>query len=291
MRGDQPVVVGVDGSPESLEAVRWAAAEAHRRHLPLRFVSAVQWLRPGPVGLTALASVRIHDVAVQSAEAKIDLARSVARDTVPDLDIRWEVRDGPAASVLRDEADSAAMLVVGNRGTGGFGDLLAGSVSVAVAALARCPVVVVRRRPGPADRTDRPVVVGVDGTRTSESALSFAFAEASARQVGLVAVHVWSDDMIDPFAGPLVDWEALAVEANSVLAERLAGWGEKYPDVTVTRDVVRDNAPAVLVDRSRDAQLVVVGSHGRGRLRGVLLGSVSQAMVRHAHCPVAIVKP
>lgn len=288
VRGDQAVVVGVDGSPESLGAVRWAAGEARLRHLPLRLVFAVQWMRPGPVGLTALASERIHEVAVQAAELQIDLARSVAEDVAPGIDVLSDVGSGPAAPVLRDESGSAALLVVGNRGMGGFAGLLAGSVSVSVAAMAGCPVVVVRGR---TDRDDAPVVVGVDGTRTSESALAFAFAEASARQVGLVAAHVWSDAMIDPFAGPLVDWEALAAEANAVLAERLAGWAEKYPDVVVTRDVVRDNAPAVLVGLSSDAQLVVVGSHGRGALRGALLGSVSQALVRHADCPVAIVKP
>ncbi|MGD9988533.1 universal stress protein [Pseudonocardia sp.] len=288
VRGDQAVVVGVDGSPGSLGAVRWAAEEAQRRHLPLRLVSAVQWMHPGPVGLTALAAARLHDVAVQAAEAEIDAARRVVEDVAPALDVRSEVCSGPAAPVLRDVSGSAALMVVGSRGAGGFSGLLAGSVAVSVAASARCPVVVVRGR---ADRVDGPVVVGVDGSRVSENALAFAFAEASARRAGLVAVHVWSDAAIDPFAGPLVDWEALAAAENAVLAERLAGWGEKYPDVAVTRDVVRDNAAAVLVARSTDARLVVVGSRGRGGLRGLLLGSVSQAVLRHAECPVAVVKP
>jgi nucleotide-binding universal stress UspA family protein len=184
------------------------------------------------------------------------------------------------------------MVVLGDRGLGGFTGLLIGSVAVAVTAHAACPVVVVR---GPeSDLTaplPEPVVVGVDGSSTSEAALAFAFEEASLRRVPLVAVHVWRDLLLDATLAPLLDWDAIESDERQVLAERLAGWSEKYPDVAVRRLVAYDRPARALVGESGRAQLVVVGSRGRGGLHGMLLGSVSQALLHHAHCPVAVVRP
>lgn len=284
---DHIVVAGVDGSPESLGAVRWAAREADRRAVPLRLVAAIEWIVPRRIGATALEPAYIRDSMTEVAQERLDVAKAAAIGTVGGIDVRTEVLGGPAVAVLHEESTTAGLLVVGNRGVGGFAGLLAGSVSMAVAASAGCPVVVVR-----GDATaDGPVVVGIDGSPVSEAAVSFAFAEASARRVPLVAVHVWTDAVLDPFAGPLVDWDAVEAEEAELLAQRLAGWSEKYPDVTVTRRVVRENPAAVLVGLSSTAQLLVVGGHGRGVVRGLLLGSVSQALLRHGACPVAVVKP
>ncbi|MFC7658960.1 universal stress protein [Pseudonocardia benzenivorans] len=293
-RGEQPVseqrprgvVVGVDGSEAAAGAVRWAAQEAARRHLPLRLVAAVDWAVPAGIGAVDLQPEIFRDAIEAAAQEWLAHARAVAEDVAPELGTETEVRGGVPAAVLHQESETAELLVVGNRGVGGFAGLFAGSVSIAAAASAHCPVVVVRGTPMP----DGPVVVGVDGSPVSEPALSFAFTAASARGSGLVAVHAWSDSTLDAAGWALLEWDAIEAGERELLAERLAGWSEKYPDVVVTREVVRDNPAAALVSRSRRAQLVVVGSRGRGSVRGALLGSVSQVLLRHAGCPVAVVR-
>jgi len=192
--------------------------------------------------------------------------------------------------VLQAESVRAAVLVLGDRGAGGLARLTAGSVAVHVATHAECPVVVVRE-PGPA-ASDMPVVLGVDGSsaetgETGEASVAFAFDAAARRQVPLVAVHAWRDLMIDPGLEAALDLDA--VDEHEILAERLAGWAEKYPEVPVQSRVVRGRAARALVDASARAQLVVVGSRGRNGLAGILLGSVSRAVLLHAHCPVAVV--
>jgi nucleotide-binding universal stress UspA family protein len=136
-----------------------------------------------------------------------------------------------------------------------------------------------------------PVVVGVDGSPLSEAALAFAYEAAVMRKVPLVAVHTWWELILDPHVTSMIDWAALENEEREVLAERLAGWGEKYPDVQVERLVLRDHPGHVLVEQSKRAQLVVVGSRGRGGFTGLVLGSVSHAVLQRAHCPVAVVRP
>jgi nucleotide-binding universal stress UspA family protein len=198
------------------------------------------------------------------------------------------VEIGAPIEVLGSEARRAQLLVLGDRGLGGLGGLVLGSVAVTLAARAACPVVIVR---GDRAEDEGPVVVGIDGSPVSEAAVGFAFEAAAARGVELVAVHAWSATAIDDALAPLMDWDAVAVEEDALLAERLAGWGEKYPQVVVRRHVVRDSAVRALVDDSRGTQLVVVGSRGRGNASGLLLGSVSHGVLHGSHCPVAIVRP
>ncbi|WP_264991128.1 universal stress protein, partial [Mycobacterium kiyosense] len=152
---------------------------------------------------------------------------------------------------------------------------------------AKSPVVVVRDD-APAVGEDAPVVVGIDGSEASELATAIAFDEASRRGVDLKAVHAWSDAEVLDFTG--IDWEALQTEAEQILAERLAGWQERYPDVTVHRIVVRDRPAQELIEQAKSAQLLVVGSHGRGAI-GKLLGSVSNAVVHSVHTPVIVARP
>ena len=284
------VVAGVDGSECSLQAVRWAAAEASRRQLPLRLVAAHAWPSGGLIGDPGLG-VDYRAVLRDVVLGHLATAAADARQIAPELEIEQVEVTGYPAPVLLGESAHAEIVVLGDRGLGGFTGLLIGSVSVEVTAHASCPVIVVRG-PEP-DRTmprPEPVVVGVDGSPTSEAATAFAFEAASLRGVPLVAVHVWRDVLVDATMAPLLDWDVIDSDEREVLAERLAGWSEKYPDVPVRRLVARDRPARALVEESGRAQLVVVGSRGRGGFHGLLLGSVSQALLHHAHCPVAVVR-
>jgi nucleotide-binding universal stress UspA family protein len=287
-RSGAPVVVGVDGSPSALDAVRVAAREAAARHRPLRVVHAFIWpllgtpLGPVPGGPP---DAGFQQQAEHLLNEAVDEARKVSTDVV----VTGEVVSGAPVAVLRRESRDAALLVLGHRGLGGFADLLVGSVAVGLTARADCPVLVVR---GEA-RADGPVVVGVDGSPLSHEAIEFAFAEAAERGTTLVAVHAWlyptpvgPGDIV-----PLVyDVEELRAEEERVLAESLAGWSERYPEVPVQHRLVAGAPARVLVEESTDAQLTVVGAHGRGALGGLLLGSVSHAVLHHARSPLAIVR-
>jgi nucleotide-binding universal stress UspA family protein len=161
-----------------------------------------------------------------------------------------------------------------------------------MATRANCPVVIVRGAHAEEDDgSPRPVVLGVDGSATSEAATEFAFAAATARDVPLVAVHTWWDPVIGPTVAKLIDVEAIDADERRRLVERLAGWTAKYPDVAVETVVSRDFPARVLLRQAAQAQLVVVGSRGHGELAGLFLGSVSNALVHRAPCPVAVVRP
>lgn len=281
------VVVGVDGSSSSLAAVDLAAAEATVRRRPLRIVHAFVWpylnvpLGP-PAGGPPDGGLR------SAADRLVDEAVARARAAAPDVEVSGEVVTGAAGAVLLTRSRSAALVVVGDRGLGGFTGLLVGSVAAQLAAHATCPVLVCR---GVGDITD-PVLLGVDGSPANDPAVGFAFEEASLRGVPLVAVHAWTHPMP---SGPgdmlpvVYDQAAVGEDEERLLAEALAGWHDKYPDVVVHRKVVRQVPRKALIDASDGAQLVVVGTRGRGGFTGLLLGSVSQAVLHHAACPVAIV--
>lgn len=188
---------------------------------------------------------------------------------------------------LVDAAKEADMVVVGTRGHGAVKRLLLGSVSTGLLHHARCPVAVVNADSETAPATG-PVVVGVDGSRASQRAVEIAFEEASMRGVDLVALHSWSDR--SESLHPYVDWATVQVPAEKTLAVSLAGWCERYPDVTVHRESVFDRPVEHLLERSDRAQLLVVGSHGRGGFAGMLLGSVSTAVVQAARVPVIVAR-
>jgi nucleotide-binding universal stress UspA family protein len=281
-----PVVVGVDGSESALHAARWAAREAARRRVPLRLVHAygipVGYL-PGFVDWHSL-----HEALVAQGSTWLEQARQAVDETAPGLATEVVEAKGGAAPALLAESARADLVVLGTRGVGGFMGLLVGSTAVELSAHAHCPVVVVRG----AGAETGPVVVGVDGTPIGEAAIAFAFAAASARKTTLVAVHTWTDLLLETaFAGgaAALDFAPLAQQAEEVLGERLAGWQEKYPDVAVSRHVSRERAAKALLRHAEPAQLLVAGTRGRGGFRGLLLGSTSQHLLHHASCPVAVV--
>ncbi len=290
-RAQEPILVGVDGSEPALEAVRWAAREAERRRAGLRVVSAFAWM-PTSHPDDPRRGADSREARLSSVRELVGAAATVAAQVAPGVEVTRAVLAGYPVQTLVTEAAHAQLVVVGDRGLGGLTGLLVGSVAVALAAAAACPVVVVRgAEPGGQVPTEGPVVVGVDGSPGSEAALAFAYEAAAARRAPLVAVHTWQDYLVDLTVGPLSDWDAVETEEHQILAERLAGWGEKFPDVRVQRVVTIDRPAHALVEQSASAQHVVVGSRGRGNFAGLVLGSVSHALLHHAKCPVAVVRP
>jgi nucleotide-binding universal stress UspA family protein len=282
------VLVGYDGSPGARAALDWAVAEAIRLRVPLRLRYVFEWV--SQVGVFAVVPPYGDDLRAE-AQAVVDEAVAGVVAAHPDLDIRGDVADGSAAGVLCEASRHARMVVLGHSGLGGFTGLLLGSVAVAVSAHAHCPVVVVRGHL-PA-QSSLPVWVGVDGSPESDLAVGFAFDTAARRGVPLAAIHVWEPPS-SPRRGTIprlsYDPAMMAAAERQLLGEDLAIWRDKYPQVAVTTTVVPGHAGQALVDVSRRAQLVVVGSRGRGGFRGLLLGSVSQQLMHHAACPVAVVR-
>ncbi|MFC4948667.1 universal stress protein [Pseudonocardia sp. GCM10023141] len=285
----QTVVVGVDGSPCALRAVRWGAAEAARRRITLRLVIAFGW----PVGTDRAGHGNAY-VDVMTDRARIQLAAAVvvAEQEAPGIEVEHELVAGSALHVLEVESRHAQLVVIGDRGLSRIEGLLLGSVTVALATHASCPVVVVRGpERDPAETALLPIVVGVDGTPAGDPTLAFAFEAAAARKVPLIAAHTWSDMAFDPaMASVMVSWPAIEAEESARLSERLARWSEKFPDVALERQITRDNPAHSLLRLAARAQLIVVGSRGRGDFAGVVLGSVSNALLHKAPCPVAVVR-
>ncbi|OBK25902.1 universal stress protein [Mycobacterium asiaticum] len=283
------VLVAVDGSAQSDAAVAWATRDAALRRVPLTLLHAVAPVVVGwPVG--RLYS-EMPDWQKTNADSVIAQARTVvekALDGSEPPELRIEVSYQNVVPALIEASQRAQLLVVGNQGIGAVGRLLLGSVSSALIHHAHCPVAVIRSDEGAVPDPQRPVLVGIDGSPASEAATAWAFEEASRRGVGLIALHAWSDVGIFPVLG--MDWRERESEAGEVLAERLAGWNEQYPDVNVKRLLVCDTPTKWLLQEAERAQLVVVGSRGRGGFSGMLLGSTSSAVVHSTKTPVIVVR-
>lgn len=276
-----PVIVGVDDPQGSSAAVSWAADEAHMRGLRLHLVHGWPWHgRPDSASLAEQLVRSANEDALHALAAR-------AADRYPGLEVSSALADVPARETLVDLSAEAAVLVLGTRGTGGFPELLVGSTSLHVTAQASCPVVVVPGEPG----TRGGVAVGVHGGEPCDELLAFAFEEAQRRELPLRVVHAWSYPLIvapGHAFPPVYEEGQVAAEQARVVAEVLAGWRQKYPEVPVTEDVVRSGAAKRLVEVSATQQLVVVGRHRHPQGPVGRLGSVSQAVVHHAHCPVAV---
>ncbi|KMS88129.1 universal stress protein [Prauserella rugosa] len=288
------IVAGVDGSPSAMNAAVWAAREAQRRGDTVRLIYA--YIVPaGSYPAFVASAPKVREGIEQQAQTALDAARTEVRQQVPDVEIEAQRVEGQPAHVLAGESRTARCVVVGSRGLGGFTGMLVGSVAVSLSAHARCPVAVVRGKrhddPPPAQG---PVVVGVDGSEHTETALAYAFDAAAERGVPLQAVHSWNDviSVEGPYAYPFpTDLSELEKAGRTLLEETLAPWRERHPEVEV-HEVLEPGRPVrTLLQQAEGAQLVVVGTRGHGGFTGMLLGSTSQAMVIHAPCPVVVTRP
>jgi len=276
-----PVVAGVDGSACSMGALRWAADEAARRGVPLRLV---------------YAGIPASPPAYEPAQHMLAEAVATAARWQPGIAITSFVHDGPPADELCAESSQAGLLVLGNRGRGGLEGMVLGSVSTHVAMHARCPVLVVRdgqkwAAPELPLPSGRPVVVGVDGSPAADRAAALAFREAELRGCELIALRAWEPPgrAWRSDVRPLVlDVDELETAEHGLLAESVAPWRKAHPGVAVQLTLVPGSPSFALLDAARRAQLVVVGTHGRGELSGLLLGSTSHRILHHAACPVLL---
>jgi len=285
------IVAGVDGSAASNAAVFWAARDAAMRNVPLTLVHAFNTFVPTFPQIPMPTGVAVWQE--DDGRKALEQAVKIAEDAVPaerKSAITSEVKCSPPVSTLIEMSEEAEMVVVGRTGHGAVARAVLGSVSSGVVHRAKCPVAVIHEEASYLPHSHHaPVLVGIDGSPASELATGIAFDEASRRGVELKALHAWSD--VEYFELPGYDWTAVRAEAERNLAECLAGWQERYPDVTVQRLVVRDRPARQLVEQSESAQLVVLGSHGRGWLSGTMLGSVSNAVVQSILVPVIVARP
>ncbi|MGW8565199.1 universal stress protein [Isoptericola sp. NPDC055881] len=296
MTEQQSILVGVDGSAESLHAMEWAAAYARETGCTLHLVSS--FMLPGFTGSYSFA----HDIPMVDdpyARRYVEdlLVRAHKRVVEVGVPATTEVTTGEATSVLAERSAGRRFVVIGARGAGGFVERLLGTVSANLPVRAQCPTVVVplhaKDADGDGDATDtrrtRRIVVGVDGSRPSEAAVETAVAQAQAWGAEVAVVRAVT--MVGWSHSPWLDTgfrESVMSSARDETDRLRARLATTYPDVVTTTDVVEGHAVDVLVAASQEADLLVVGSRGRGGIRGLVLGSTSQAVLRRSHCPVLV---
>ncbi|MFD7445950.1 universal stress protein [Streptomyces sp. NPDC059909] len=293
----RPITTGVDGSPESLAALHWAAREAALRALPLRIVHAWLW-QPLDVPI-----VQDRDAQARSAESLVREAATDVAGQYPDLPVTTEVVQDTAVAALLGEAERSELLVLGSRGHGALLGFLLGSYGQQVIASATCPVVSVRAPAGDAQAQEETqpqdvgeIVVGQHGSpEDSAAVLGFAFETAAAHGAAVRAVRAWSLPALyaySPGSMRLAD-EAGGLEPyeKKALEQALAPWRERFPDVPVTEHVEIGSAGQVLLSVTSGARLLVVGRRSGRSPVGTRIGSVAHAALHHAPCPVAVVPP
>ncbi|MFI0770521.1 universal stress protein [Streptomyces sp. NPDC021218] len=285
-----PLVVGVDGSESSLQALDWSVDEAARHGLPLHLVHASRWER---------YEERLPSFGTDRPSGEITAENIVAscaeRATLlhPDVKVSAEVLPEDTVTALLEQSREAFAVVTGSRGRGALAETLLGSVSLAVAARAVSPVVVVRG--GKSNRTGAlgRVVLAVGDLVEGSVAVRFAFREARARDAALHAVRSWRRPA-HPHAGQsLLEREATSLiyeeQAAGVLSQVLDQVEREHDDIAVHREVIEGPAHRVLLDVSEQADLLVVGALQRRDHTGLQLGRVSHAVLHRSACPVAIV--
>lgn len=287
------VVVGVDGSEGSLEALRWAAHEAARREWPLHVVTCVQLpvaVEVGMVGDGMFAGSSMEAI-IKEQEAvnqrAVDLARSMAVGSK--LKVTGETVLGAPAYALVSAANDNDLLVVGATSHPGRLTDMLGSVATVVAHRAKCPVVVMHGM-ARSDHAITRIVVGVDGSPGSEQAIEWATDQAMRSNAELVLVHAWFYPYVGAMTGLSEVRDAMRLDAMRTLETAMAHVRDSVPGIRCRSVISEESAAKAIIDAAIDGDLVVVGSRGRGGFRALLLGSVSRTVVQHAPCPVAVIR-
>ncbi|MFX1759449.1 universal stress protein [Rhodococcus sp. As11] len=269
------IVVGIDGSDSAVDAARWAACVARRLGEPVELVH----VHPHASGDET-----------EPSDAVLTAAEAAARAAVDRIELHRSTPSGKPDKVLTDLSGSARMVVLGHTTTSEWQSMVRRSDVVSVANHAECPVVTWRSREGFRPPDGRPVVVGVDGTELSAAAVEQAFATACALEAPLVVLHTWTEQSTLTYGegSRFRDWSAYVEYRKKEMITNTAGYTEQYPDVDVSYRVERGKPDIVLLEESKTAQLVVVGSHGRSPLAASIVGSSSQGLIHHSCCPVMI---
>ena len=283
------VVVGVDGSPESRGAVAWAAREAARVGGPLRIVST--WHSHAyPTSPFFIASV--PEVVLEpehTARVNVEQARQLAIDVAPGIDVEVRTPGGPSAWTLLEHASDAQLLVIGGKNRSLLDRAVFGSVTTHAVTHAHCPVVVVREARGDdgvARQSRGPVLLGFDNSEGARLAAEFAFEYAAGHELDVCVVETITHVLGATSSSGQGDGDT----NREYLAEAMADFAMKYPTVVMTTDTAVGHPATVLLERAAGAELLVVGSRGRGWFEGMLLGSVSAALVHHAPTSIAVVR-
>lgn len=276
----RPIAVGVDGSERSLDAVGWAAREAERRGVSLLIAHAFIWpLLNTPATFAGLGPVEgLRDHAKSLVADAVDAAKKAA----PNVEVTTRIETAFPVWLLVEVSRTASLVVIGSRGLGPLGGLLAGATALDLSAHAYCPVVITHGLNRELSE-EAPVLVGVDGSRESTAATGAALDFAASRSRPLLVVHV-----VQSRRRAAVPDTAYA-KGKKIIRRSLTGWLDSYPDVRIEERVLGGHPVGVLADLSREAVLTVVGSRGRGGFMGMLLGSVSQSLCHHALSPLVIV--
>lgn len=268
---ERPIIVGWDGSPGADEAVRWAARTAARHDRALRIVQVVR-NRPDP-GVSGFGT-----------------ARALAAEVAPALRVDTEIIHGQPVEILRSLSEQAEVVVVGTRGHSRFRATLVGSVGEAVTQQAHSPVVVVRGKT--VQHPSAPVVVGIDGSSTSAAAIAYAVSYARMLGAPLLGVTAVPDPLqsVAPEVALTEEHAALVRrDAERTLHRALTDVRAKHPDLAVEPRILELEPPEALIRAAEEAQILVVGSHGRRGFAGMVLGSVSRTLLHQAPCPVAVI--
>ncbi|WP_046468889.1 universal stress protein [Allosalinactinospora lopnorensis] len=298
-RASEPrwVIVGVDGSDSSRYALEWSAYQASLHDLGLRIVAAASPAEPHRSfgGLVRYGSTA-GAIEPDEARSLLEYARDRVRRIFPDLAVETRLARRRAGRALLSEASrpEAALVVVGSRGLSGLAAAFFGSVGVELAAHSPVPVVVLPKTHEVAEGIKGRIIAGVDGSGPGRRVAEFAFAQASRRGTEVVAVCAWQPmaafgSSMGPVPPEVFDDGAVASAARRLLDSELADLRPRYPDVAVAVRAVRAHPVVALLEESTPADLIVVGSRGRGGVTGLLLGSVSQSVLHNAHSPVAVV--